>query len=184
LTVDQSAALLAELRRVEETSPYLSQRYAAQAIQLLALSGARREEIFGLEWQDVAEDCLELALRRTKTGPRTLCLGAEARHVLARVPKQPGESQVFPGANYRSVWWPVRSAVGLPKLHLHDLRCTFSTRLHEAGVPIQHIAAALGQRTVSVNVKYYMSLSAETMAGIANLGSRLVASQTKEGVTK
>jgi integrase len=55
----------------------------ADAIRLLILTGARREEIGALRWDEVADGAMTLKRARTKTGePRIISLSAPARSIL------------------------------------------------------------------------------------------------------
>ena len=57
---------------------------AVAAIRLLALTGCRRGEVLNLRWRDVGESVI--ALRDSKTGPRSVPLGEAARAVIAALP--------------------------------------------------------------------------------------------------
>ena len=109
--------------------------HAAAAIRLLALTGCRRNEILTLRWADVRLDAMELGLRDSKTGPRTVPLSPAAADILARLPRSPGNPFVVPGrrpgARLSGIflqWRRVRARAGLDDVRLHDLRHSFASR--------------------------------------------------------
>lgn len=181
LTPNETCALMAELRRIEAESTLPSQRYAAQAIQLLALTGARRGEILSLTWPEVDLETSVLRLRGSKTGAKLVPLGLEALAVLDRVERDLADDRCFPRANWRSVFWPARKAIGAPDVTLHDLRHTWATRAIEHGVPVEMVAAALGQKTVAVTRRHYFQPDAKQLVKTANRGSRIIAGLADEG---
>ena len=68
-------------------------RQQADIIRLLLLTGCRKRQILSLRWSEVAGDAL--ALRGSKTGPRSVPLNAQARRIIERQPR--GRSAfVFP----------------------------------------------------------------------------------------
>ncbi len=102
---------------------------AAAAIRLLALTGCRRNEILRLRWDEVRIEAMELALRDTKTGPRTVPLSPEAAAILARLPRVAQNPYVVPGRKTGAPlsgiflqWRLVRGQAGLDDVRLHDLR--------------------------------------------------------------
>ena len=104
----------------------------ATAITLLILTGCRRGEVLGLQWQDVRGN--RLKLRDSKTGPRTVWLGDDARGLIDTLPRYRNNPWLFwnaklgrPIATIDHVWRAIRDEAGLPKVRLHDLRHTFAS---------------------------------------------------------
>ena len=93
LTEDEMARLGAALPEL-----FKSDRLPATAILLLALTGCRRGEILDLTWSEVRGR--RLVLQDSKTGPRIVWLGSEARGLLDSLPRSPSEPRVFPVANF------------------------------------------------------------------------------------
>ncbi|MCH7793908.1 MAG: integrase arm-type DNA-binding domain-containing protein [Proteobacteria bacterium] len=79
------------------------------AIRLLILTGARRDEILSLRWEHVDFERGCLCLPDSKTGAKTLSLGAPALELLAGLPRIEDNPYVLPGAR------PGRHYVGLGK---------------------------------------------------------------------
>jgi integrase len=129
-------------------------------VRLCTLTGCRREEIGGLHWNEVLPDRLLIGAGRMK--------GAIAHEVpllpaITNVlPDRPADSEgsVFGrnGAGF-SGWSKSKAAldaklakggVTMPRWTLHDLRRTFSTRLHDAGVEPLVIEALLAHKQQGV----------------------------------
>jgi integrase len=67
------------------------------AIRLLILTGARREEVGQLNWTEIAGDSIALDGARTKNGqPHLIPLSQPAMTLLQRVPRIDGSPFVFP----------------------------------------------------------------------------------------
>jgi len=118
----------------------------ARIVRLLLLTGCRREEIGGLQWQEVDGDVITLGKGRTKTGVvHEVPLTELAR---AQLPERVDDREfVFGKGEGFSGWSKAKArldaAVGF-EWRLHDLRRTISTRLNEAGVDPHVVEALLG----------------------------------------
>jgi integrase len=119
-------------------------------IRLLVLTGARREEIGGLRWDeiDLAQAVITLGPERTKNSrPFTLPLAPAAVEILSRQPRL--GSWVFgPGGQRRYASWSnpkvaldARAGVQHP-YRLHDIRRSVATRMAELGV-LPHVIEAV-----------------------------------------
>jgi integrase len=132
---------------------------ALGVIRCLALTGARFGEIRTLRWSEVdfERSCLRLA--DSKTGFKTIPIGAAALAVIATQARL-GE-YVFPSAAGRGpvpyiahIWRQVRAAAGLDKVRLHDLRHSFASGIVNAGGSLPVIGAILGHKNVSTTSRY------------------------------
>lgn len=101
--------------------------YAIAAIRLLLLTGARKEEVLGLEWEHVDLETPCLRLPDSKTGAKILPLGAPALEILARLPRVQGNPYVFPGKiegqryiAIQKAWLRFRAAATVELLAEHD----------------------------------------------------------------
>ncbi|MDG1725877.1 MAG: tyrosine-type recombinase/integrase [Emcibacteraceae bacterium] len=109
---------LAEVIRqkaVENSNPY-----PIAAIKLLIFTGARRNEILTLKWDQVDLNLGVISLTDSKTGPKPIFLNAPAKEVLETLPKQKGNAYVICGAitgahlvNLRKVWCRIRDSATL-----------------------------------------------------------------------
>jgi hypothetical protein len=87
--------LAAAINRYVDTSGNI---YAAAAIQLLLLIGARKNEILSLRWSDIDFERSIAHLPDSKTGPRVLFLSSSAISILRALPHVEGNAFVIIGA--------------------------------------------------------------------------------------
>jgi integrase len=105
--------------------------FAAAAIRLLALTGARLREILDAQWQHVDLGRGMIFLPDSKTGKKPIYLSAAAQAVLAALPRYEFNPHIIPGFKSKAKsglmrpWSAVRKAAGLPDVRLHDLRHSF-----------------------------------------------------------
>jgi integrase len=121
-------------------------------VRLLALTGARREEIAKLKWSEIDGDTIKLEGSRTKTGaPHTIPLSSAAQALLNSLPHL-GDF-VFNGVRPVSNWSHSKNeldaASGVTNWRIHDLRRTVATGLQKLGVNLQTIEAVLGHTSGS-----------------------------------
>lgn len=140
----------------------------ADAIRLIALTGARRGEIVGLRWQyvDIKSGLIALPPKAHKTGsrtgkPRIIGLPTEAQAIIARQPKGEPDDYVFkPSKGEGSLaiakpWMAVRKEANLPdSLGLHGLRHSLASHLAMAGASAVELMEAMGHKQVSTTQRY------------------------------
>lgn len=129
------------------------------AITLLLLTGSRVSEILGLQWQDVRGN--RLNLRDSKTGPRTVWLGDEARALIGTLPRLKNVPWLFWNPGYRKpirdithYWHDLRVRAGLPRVRLHDLRHTFASHAAMNKETLPMIGRLLGHRNPQSTARY------------------------------
>ena len=158
LNADQIAALFAALRE-EEMTP------ASLAIAILAVTGARRDEVLHARWADLDLDRRLLTVPLSKSGrTRHIALPDPAIQAFAWLAarRQPGEAYIFPGrregkpmVELRGTWRKVRRKAGLPPaMRLHDLRHCFASVLVNTGVPLNEVGALLGHSDLKMTARY------------------------------
>ena len=108
-------------------------------IRMLALTGARRDEIASLRWDEIDGDTITLAGARTKTGrPHTIPLSQPALDILASQPRT--SEYVFAAASGKPIqlWSKLKSRIdadsGVSGWVVHDLRRTARSLMSRAGV--------------------------------------------------
>ena len=125
---------------------------AVAAIRLLALTGCRRSEVLNLRWRNIGRDAISLP--DSKTGPRTVPLGAAARAHIAGLPgdRKP-DRYLFPthaegrGAySLVNCWRTVCADAGVGGLRLHDLRHTAASQAVMSGENLPIVGKLLGHR--------------------------------------
>jgi integrase len=133
-------------------------------VRLCMLTGCRREEIGGLRWDEVKDDRMLIGMERMKGGfVHEVPLLPE---IAAALPNRSvgAEDRVFglKGTGF-SGWSKSKSSLDrklvaagktLPNWTLHDLRRTFSTRLHDAGVQPLVVEALLAHKQQGVAAVY------------------------------
>ena len=89
-------------------------------------------------------------LADSKTGPRTLWLGPQARQIIASLPKRESDPRVFPktltAARLYTFWTGVREKAALPGVRIHDLRHSFASQGVMNGVGLPTVGRLLGHR--------------------------------------
>lgn len=158
LSVEELARLGGVLER-ERDGADQARSVVASALMLLVLTGCRRGEVLGLQWQDVRGN--RLKLRYGKTGPRTVWLGDDARAVIDAVPRRRDNPWVFwnerfsqPFKSIDHYWHRIRNEAGLGKLRVHDLRHTFASHAAMNKETLPMIGRLLGHACPQSTARY------------------------------
>jgi integrase len=133
-------------------------------VRLCILTGCRREEIGGLHWDEVLEDRLLIGAGRMKAGEEHEVPLVPAISELLPTRANADSDRVF-GRNGTgfSGWSKSKAAldakiaeagIKISSWTLHDLRRTFSTRLHDAGIEPVVIEALLAHKQHGVAAVY------------------------------
>ncbi len=166
----------------------------ADAIRVIALTGARRGEIAGLRWRHVDMRGARIVLppHEHKTGEATnedriIGLPAVAQEIIARQPEGDTDDFVFKPAkgegaiNLSAPWRKIRTEAELPEgIGLHGLRHSVASHLAMAGAGAAEIMAAVGHRQMSTTTRYIhwaeqqRSKLAEKAAAVAVAGMATV----------
>ena len=138
-------------------------RMGVWALQLLSLTGLRRDEIRDLTWPmvDWQHSCLNLP--DTKTGQRSIQVPSHVMTLLRKIHDHTGNRKVglvitsrtgrkLSGLNL--TWKRIREAVGIPDVRLHDLRHSFASDALMGGVPLAIVGEMLGHRQPSTTKRY------------------------------
>jgi integrase len=155
LTVDETERLIAALEGDEN-------QIAAQAILLLLLTGARRNEITHAKWEYVNWGKGALLVPLSKSGrPRTIALSGKAMELLRAIKPVPGNPYIFPspvtGRPSPSLFFPwsrIRRKARLSGVRLHDLRHSFASFLVNQGVSLYIVQGLLGHRHPRTTQRY------------------------------
>lgn len=163
---DDYAQLFRTLSKMEDEHRIRST--VADAIRLIALTGARRGEVVGLRWQyvDLKSGLIALPPKAHKTGsrtgkPRIIGLPAEAQEIIARQTKGEPDDYVFRPSKGEGTlaiakpWMAVRKEANLPdNLGLHGLRHSLASHLAMAGASAVELMEAMGHKQVSTTQRY------------------------------
>jgi integrase len=156
------------------------------AVQLLILTGARREEVGQLRWSEIADRTIELKGDRTKNGePHNIPLSAPALALLEQAPRIGGSDFVFTFTGKAPVTTWSRAKAKLDALsqvtswRIHDLRRTTATNLQKMGVPLQVTEAILGHTAGSrggiIGIYQRHNYASEKRAALKAWGARVMA---------
>ena len=139
----------AELVKVWAAAEKLSPSYR-DALKLLVLTGARKQEIAGLRWTEVGDGVITLEGERTKNGKaHVIPLSSTARSIMEHATKRHG-TYIFPTANgtpcvnFSKAKEILDRETGVTGWTIHDLRRTVATGLQKLAVPLPVTEAILG----------------------------------------
>jgi len=140
---------------------------AIAIIRLLIFTGARRNEIAGLRWEEVdfERDTIRLGADRHKTGAmhgtKSFPLTLPARAILEQLVDGRTSEFVFPATSGTShfqgikrVWAAVRRFANLSDVRLHDLRHSFASIGVSSGDSLPVIGALLGHSNARTTQRY------------------------------
>ena len=172
--LDTLGALLAAERAAMEPV----RQAAGVAISLLLLTGCRVGEILGLQWRDVRGS--RLLLRDSKTGPRTVWLGDEARVLIAALPRTKTVPWLFwqqarrkPIQHLACYWNHLRDAAGLGEARMHDLRHTFASHAAMNRETLPMIGRLLGHRNAQSTARYAHLSDEHVMEAAEQIGAAI-----------
>ena len=134
----------------------------ASILRLLLFTGARKQEILGLQWREIDFENRQIRLprHRSKTGERTIHLNTLAIAELARAPQ--ASEFVFPNLKggdghtigLHKTWRTVRAVAHLEDVRIHDLRHSFASFAAADGESLYVIGKALGHRHAETTERY------------------------------
>jgi integrase len=161
-------------------------RTAANAIMLLLLTGARRNEITQARWEHVFWDERKLRVPISKSGkPRWISLSASAIGLLRSIPRCAGNDYIFPapttGRPSPSLWFPwkrIRDRAGLGDVRLHDLRHSFASFLVNEGVSLYVVQGLLGHANAKTTQRY-AHLQSDTLSRATDVVDAIVLPQSR-----
>lgn len=177
LSDDELARLGVVLAKARAGEDRTAQAYAS-AILLLVLTGCRVGEILSLEWSDLKG--LRLHLRDSKTGPRTVWLGDEARDLIVALPRCGKNASIFWNWRYRrpiqtihSPWAKFRDEARLRDVRLHDLRHTYASHAVMGRESLPMIGRLLGHATVKSTSRYAHFEDAHLLEAAETIGAAI-----------
>ena len=157
LSAQELARLGAALARAEREAS--EPAAAILAIRLLLLTGCRKSEILGLRWEDVDLERSCLRLPDSKTGAKTVLLGAAALQLLAEAAQQgpwvcPGGRAGEPLKNLYKPWGRICKAAGVAGVRPHDLRHGYVSIGAVGGESLVVIGAIVGHSAAGMTERY------------------------------
>jgi integrase len=164
--------------------------YAAAAIRLLILTGARLREILHSRWENVDFERGILFLPDSKTGRKPVYLNTAALDVLSGLPRVKGNPYVIAGvveskprADLKNPWRSVTKAAGLEGLRIHDLRHSFASVGAGASLGLPIIGKLLGHTQPATTARY-AHLDADPMRRAVETIGDTISAAMKKGLAK
>ena len=148
---------------------------------LAIMSGARRGELLGLQWQEIDWKNSQVRIRRTfnsrkwykpktKSSNREIDLGPTMMQELRKwklacppsklnlvFPNEEG-NPIEPTQLTRIHFYPALDAAGINKIRFHDLRHSFASLLINQGENLKYIQSQMGHANPSVTLNIYSHL--------------------------
>lgn len=143
-----------ELQRIVQHLEAGRGQIYADAVRFAVATAMRRGELTRLQWADV-DQVKRLVLVRDRKDPRNkvgndqwVPLLGDAWTVLQRQPRLPDDGRIFPihDSTLSKYFREACLALGVPDLHLHDLRHEGTSRLFEQGYQLQEVALVTGHK--------------------------------------
>lgn len=164
-TEDELARVLAWLAEAK------GQVYA-DLVSFAVLTAMRRGEIARIEWADLDHD-KKMVLIRDRKDPRAkigndqwVPLLGDAWALALRQPKVPDDGRIFPAhpQTISKYFTECCAALGIPDLHLHDLRHEGISAMFERGFDIPQVAVVSGHKDWR-HLKRYTQIKPESLHG-------------------
>jgi integrase len=157
LSAQELARLGAALARAERDAG--EPAAAILAIRLLLLTGCRKSEILGLRWENVDLERSCLRLPDSKTGAKTVLLGAAALQLLAEAKHEgpwvcPGGRAGEPLKNLYKPWGRICKAAGVAGVRPHDLRHSYVSIGAVGGESLVVVGAIVGHSAAGMTERY------------------------------
>ena len=133
----------------------------AAYLQALLLTGARREELAGIQWEDVDFQWRSLTIKDKVDGERTIPLTPYVAALLAALPRRNEWVFSSPAAASGRLQEPriqhnkALTLAGLPALSLHGLRRSFGTLAEWVECPAGVSAQIMGHKPSATAEKHY-----------------------------
>jgi integrase len=133
---------------------------ASNALRMLMLTGARKNEILTMKWEHVDFINQRFTVPDSKTGPKEIYLTDKTIDIVNSIPKisefvfygQKPASHLY---DLRRQWKLVLKTACLPDhWRIHDLRHAFASVAVNSGASIPHIGAVLGHKSTATTEKY------------------------------
>lgn len=139
--------------------------FMAAGLRTLALTGARRSEIFGARWTWLDPERGDLVLPDSKTGAKRIALPTAAIETIESLPRIAGCPFIFPSFSRRygrwsayvqfgTAWSRVLERANVGHWRIHDLRHGFASAAVEGGVPLFTLGKVLGQAQPTTTQRY------------------------------
>ena len=159
LTSDEQARLGRSLKFLEKAGKI--NLFAAAAIRLLLLTGARRGEIFSLKWGYVDLERGFLSLPDSKGGQKPIPISSDAKRILKSIPRLKDNPYVFCGdvpgrhiVDLKRPWDTLCDHAAIDRFRKHDMRHNLASLGIETGLSLPIIGKILGHKRTETTARY------------------------------
>jgi integrase len=126
------------------------------------LTGARREEVLTMRWEDLNFERAEWRIPRTKADrPHVLPLVRPLVTILKQLPRESENGYIYSGrngsghrVNMKRAWQRIRAKAGVTDVRFHDLRRTVGSWLASSGESLVLIGKVLNHTSMSTTAIY------------------------------
>ncbi len=151
-------------------------------IELLILTGCRKNEIMASRREWVKDDGLHLPDSNSKTGQRVVALSSHARAVIASLPRAKDNPYLIVGRvggehlkDPKGLWRTLVEKAEITDLRMHDLRRYFaSIGLSVGGFTLEAVGQLLGHRQFQTTKRYAYLMESATIQATEVIGSLMV----------
>lgn len=152
----------ADLEKLRAGALAFADRRFGVFVSLLIDTGARKSELLERRWGEVDLENRQILAPVTKNGtPRVLFFSERTQALIRRAsPKRNADSLLFEGRvpgqpiDFKRVWGVLTAQVGMPDLHMHDVRHAAAANLLKAGVTLAVAAQVLGHDAAVLARRY------------------------------
>lgn len=161
LKYQQSPPRFLTTKQIEDVFNIIKNEKYRLAFALYVYTGARRSEIYRLDWRDIKNE--GIYIRKSKNyRPRIIPINAKLQHILDEYRKDVGPLfNMSLDQMGRKLKFYLRKA-GVGHLKPHDLRHTFASHLVMSGIPLATIKELLGHSSIQTTM-IYSHLDRETL---------------------
>ena len=152
-------------------------------VRLLLLTGCRLSEILTARREWVDHQRRLLLLPDSKVGQRRIALPAQALAIIAALPD--GSPWIIPGRRPSrhmekpyGTWYRITKAAGLEGLRFHDLRHSFGSLGHMAGLTQRQIADMLGHASMATTERYLHGYQGDAGGAVDVVADRITSAWT------
>ena len=159
------------------------------AVAIALKTGARKQEVWRLKFEDVDFKRNHIKLMETKSGkPRSIPMTADLMEILKRrrLDINFASHFVFPSPvninapqNFEKQWDNALEESGVTNFRWHDLRHTFASRAVMAGVALRSLADLLGHEKIDMVLRYAHLSPAHLAASMEVAGEEIGQLQLK-----
>jgi integrase len=146
LSPDEYKRLSSAMDQMADVAPH-----AVAALRVIAMTGARRNEIMKAkrDWLDGNI----LRLPDSKTGKKEIYIPDAALKIIQSVPPRNGWLMGTHAQPWRT-WQKILTIAGITDLRIHDLRHSFASEALSAGYSLSQIGGLLGHKRAQTTMRY------------------------------